>query len=60
MSLAYYIEPSVSQQDLYKMVEFDAELPGSSQFKISVMDKNTIGFDVLIGSTTIDLEDRWS
>jgi len=41
------------------MVEFDAELPGSSQFKISVMDKNTIGFDALIGTTTIDLEDRW-
>ena len=41
------------------MIEFDAELPGTSQLKITVMDKNTIGFDSVIGSTTIDLEDRW-
>ena len=41
------------------MVEFDAELPGTSQLNIKVMDKNTIGFDALIGTTVIDLEDRW-
>lgn len=58
--------PSFSQylnfyitKDLYKMVEFDVVLPGSSLLKISMMDKNSLGFDGLIGSTIIDLEDRW-
>ena len=37
----------------------DAELPGTSQLIIDVMDKDTIGYDDLIGSTVIDLEDRW-
>ena len=37
----------------------DAELPGTSQLIIDVMDKDTIGSDDLIGSTIIDLEDRW-
>ena len=37
----------------------DAELPGTSQLIVDVMDKDTIGSDDLIGSTVIDLEDRW-
>ena len=45
--------------DFYKMIEMDAELPGTSQLIIDVMDKDTIGYDDLIGSTVIDLEDRW-
>ena len=45
--------------DFYKMIEMDCELPGTSQLVIDVMDKDTIGYDDLIGSTTIDLEDRW-
>jgi hypothetical protein len=45
--------------DLYKMVEIDCELPGASQLEISMMDKDHIGSDDLIGRTTIDLEDRW-
>lgn len=49
----------VTDVDFYKMVEFDAELPGTSQLQIQVMDKDTIGSDDLIGRTTIDLEDRW-
>merc|ERR1711871_441248 len=43
----------------YKMIEMDAELPGSSQLIIDVMDKDTVGSDDLIGRTIIDLEDRW-
>lgn len=45
--------------DLYKLVEFNAELPGTSQLTIEVMDKNDFGSDELIGKTVIDLEDRW-
>lgn len=45
--------------DFYKTVEMDAELPGTSQLTVSVMDKDIIGSDDLIGKTTIDLEDRW-
>jgi hypothetical protein len=49
----------VTDVDIYKMVEFNAELPGYSQLHISVMDKDDIGTDDTIGVTTIDLEDRW-
>eukprot|EP01034_Spumella_vulgaris_P027083 gene27083-33756_t len=49
----------VTEVDFYKMIEFDAELPGTSQLTVEVMDKDTIGSDDLIGKTTIDLEDRW-
>ena len=45
--------------DFYKYIEMDAELPGTSQLQINVMDKDIIGTDDLIGKTTIDLEDRW-
>jgi hypothetical protein len=43
----------------YKLIEMDAELPGTSQLLIDVMDKDRIGGDDLIGSTVIDLEDRF-
>ena len=43
----------------YKLVEMDAELPGTSQLIIDVMDKDMIGGDDLIGTTVIDLEDRF-
>ena len=47
--------------DLYKVIELDAELPGTSQLTIDVMDKDDFGSisDDLIGKTVIDLEDRW-
>merc|ERR1711871_709362 len=45
--------------DLYKMIEVDCELPGASQLEVSMMDKDHIGGDDLIGKTIIDLEDRW-
>lgn len=44
--------------DLYKIVEIDAELPGTSQLTIDIMDKDMIGSDDVIGSSVIDLEDR--
>jgi hypothetical protein len=49
----------VTDVDIYKVIEFNAELPGYSQLHISVMDHDDIGTDDTIGSTTIDLEDRW-
>ena len=33
----------VTEVDFYRMFEFDAELPGTSQLKIEVMDKDIIG-----------------
>jgi hypothetical protein len=36
----------------------DTELPGVSQLKIDIMDQDLIGSDDIIGSTSIDLEDR--
>ena len=41
------------------MVDFEVELPGNSRLEVSLMDKNNIAYDSLIGSTVIDLEDRW-
>jgi len=45
--------------DLYKMVQITCELPGTSQLKIALYDKDLVGFDDKIGETVIDLEDRW-
>jgi len=53
-----YIQDTVNA-DLYKMIEFDTQLPGTSQLEIQIMDHDDIGHDELIGKTTIDLEDRW-
>ena len=39
--------------------ELDAVFPGSTKLEISVMDAGPLGFDSLIGSTVVDLEDRW-
>jgi len=44
--------------DFYQRFDFVTKLPGVSQLHISVHDKNLL-FDELIGTTTIDLEDRW-
>jgi hypothetical protein len=49
----------VTDVDFYKMIEFNAELPGYSQLDIRVMDHDDIGSDDVIGTTVIDLEDRW-
>jgi hypothetical protein len=44
---------------LFKMIEFQTQLPGESHLNINIFDKDNIGWDDLIGKTTIDLEDRW-
>ena len=59
MTIIFNVTISKVDCPFYKLVEFDAELPGTSQLIVDVMDKDTIGSDDLIGSTTIDLEDRW-
>lgn len=44
--------------DFFRMFSFDTELPGPSQLEIAVWDHDLV-LDDLIGTTTIDLEDRW-
>ena len=39
--------------------EFDTVLPGPTQLQLAVYDWDMVGKDELIGSTTIDLEDRY-
>jgi len=53
-----YVE-DVKDVDLYKLITFNCELPGTSQLQIALWDADLIGSDDLIGKTTIDLEDRW-
>lgn len=54
-----YQEDKKELVDLYTMIPFNCELPGTSQLQINLMDADMIGSDDLIGKTTIDLEDRW-
>lgn len=42
----------------YRMYEFHATLPEDYLLRISLYDYDTISSDELIGTTTIDLEDR--
>jgi hypothetical protein len=48
-----------NQLEFYQSFELRVELPGVSQLEVSVIEKNFFGFDTVIGSTTLDLEDRW-
>jgi hypothetical protein len=45
--------------DFYTSYEFEAMLPGDSEIQISVFDYDAIGSNELIGSTVIDIENRW-
>ncbi|KAK1944253.1 Myoferlin [Phytophthora citrophthora] len=49
---------STLQPEFFRMFELETTLPGASQLDISVWDRGLIS-DQLIGSTTIDLEERW-
>lgn len=49
----------VLEADIYKVITMEVELPGISGLHIDIMDKDLVGSDDLIGSTQIDLEDRW-
>ena len=53
-----YIENSKNCK-WYKYYDIYTELPGSSKITIQVFDYNTIFSDVLIGETSIDIEDRY-
>ncbi|CAK4632712.1 unnamed protein product [Aphanomyces euteiches] len=53
-----YID-DVVDPDFYKMFEFNTHFPGASTLFIDAYDHDLIGGDDLIGSTTIDLEDRF-
>jgi hypothetical protein len=45
--------------DFYTSYEFEAMLPGDSEIQISVYDYDAIGSNEIIGSTLIDIENRW-
>ncbi|KAF0685790.1 Aste57867_22398 [Aphanomyces stellatus] len=53
-----YIE-DVTDPDFYKVFEFNTHFPGASTLFIDAYDHDFIGGDDLIGSTQIDLEDRF-
>jgi len=52
-----YVKKSLNP-DFYQGFEFPCQIPGASEVKIDVFDFDGIGDD-LIGSTVIDIEDRW-
>jgi hypothetical protein len=45
--------------DIFTCFEMKCTLPGASLLRIDAMDYDPFGGDDLIGSTVIDLEDRW-
>jgi len=46
--------------EFYRMEEKDVEFPTDTRLEVSLMDMNDYALrDELIGSTTVDLEDRW-
>ncbi|OQR97039.1 hypothetical protein THRCLA_07103 [Thraustotheca clavata] len=53
-----YID-DVVDPDFYKVFEFNTHFPGASTLQIDAFDHDLIGGDDLIGSTKLDLEDRF-
>jgi len=45
--------------NFYKMYDFEGVFPGSSPLQIDVYDYDEIFGDDLIGTTSVDLEDRY-
>jgi hypothetical protein len=45
--------------DFYTSYEFEAMIPGDSEVQLSVFDYDAIGSNEIIGSTVIDIENRW-
>lgn len=43
----------------HRAFEFQAVVPGASRLELDVLDHDTILPDELVGTTTVDLEDRW-
>ncbi len=53
-------KPKTTEPGFYQRFEFHTAFPGPSQLEIKVYDHDLFRFsDDLVGSTTIDLEDRW-
>jgi len=53
------VHKNTSDPGLYKCYEVGALLPGPGQLTLEMWQHNALLSDVMIGSTTIDLEDRW-
>jgi hypothetical protein len=53
------VVPNSLNPSFYKYFELDADLPDDWKLTINVLSQTDSGFDTLIGSTTIDLEDRY-
>jgi hypothetical protein len=51
--------PNTLNPDFFKYFELEAELPQDWKLTINVMSKSNTGSDTVIGSTIIDLEDRY-
>ena len=51
--------PNTLNPDYFKYFELDADLPIDWKLTINIMSKNNTGSDTLIGTTIIDLEDRY-
>jgi hypothetical protein len=53
------VVPNSLNPSFYKYFELDADLPDDWKLTINVKSQTDSGFDTLIGSTSIDLEDRY-
>ena len=49
----------VTDAPFFKMYEFPCAIPGCGRLKIDCFDYDVVGGDDIIGSTSIDIEDRW-
>jgi len=45
--------------EYFQAFEIAATLPGIALLNVSIMEKNVFGFDTLVGTGIIDLENRW-
>jgi len=61
VSMKNMVKPSTNTPDFYHVEERDVQLPYDGRLEVSIMDMEEMSIrgDVLIGSTVIDLEDRW-
>lgn len=62
VSMKNQLRPDTHLPDFYRMEQFDLELPQDARLEIemwSKSDDDLFGSDTKIGSSVIDLEDRW-
>jgi hypothetical protein len=60
VSMRNTFQSSVTAPKFYRVEERDVEMPQKSRLQVDLWDHGgTFGSDTLIGSTIIDLEDRW-